>query len=68
MAKKKKETEKDALADIEALASSSSLPDWERVGLMHAMDWAPGKQITEAAFNDALEKFRNRPQGGGRIV
>lgn len=69
MAKKKEmEKEKEKLEDVEVHALASSVPDWEVAGLMRAAGWAPGKQVTKTVFNDTLEKFRNRPQGGGRIA
>ena len=68
MAKKQQAKAKEEELDLAALAEKSALPSWELAGLMQAAGWAPGKQITETAFNDALKRFRNRPLGGGRIV
>lgn len=56
---------KEDLLPVETLAKD--LPSWETAGLMAAANWAPGKQVAEKQFQDALNTFRNRPQGGGRI-
>lgn len=43
------------------------LPGWEAAALMAAAGWAPGKQVSKQEFGSAMARFRNRPQGGGRI-
>lgn len=57
----------EALFPVEELAANAGLPAWERAALTAATGWAPGKQVSRAAFEQALTDFRNRPQGGGRI-
>lgn len=68
MAKKQQEKIKEEELEVTALAEKRTLPTWELAGLMQAAGWAPGKQVTETAFDDALTRFRNRPLGGGRIA
>ncbi|MCG8553583.1 MAG: hypothetical protein MI799_24530 [Desulfobacterales bacterium] len=58
---------KDVIFPVEDLAKKQALPGWETAALMRSVRWAPGKQVSEADFTAALEKFRSRPQGGGRI-
>lgn len=58
---------KEPLHPVETLADDHGLPSWETAALVTATGWAQGKQVTEAEFESALTKFRNRPQGGGRI-
>jgi hypothetical protein len=60
-------TKKEALSPVETLAETNGLLSWETAGLMKAAGWAQGKQVSEKQFQQALTKFRNRPQGGGRI-
>jgi hypothetical protein len=55
------------LFDVETLAGKHNLPGWETAALMRSARWAPGKQVSEDDFTIALDKFRSRPQGGGRI-
>lgn len=55
------------LRPVSELAAAAGLPAWELAGLARAAGWAPGKQVTEADFAAALERFRARPQGGGKI-
>lgn len=55
------------LFDVKDLAEKYGLPDWEFHALMRAAAWALGKMVVEAVFAATLEKFRSRPQGGGRI-
>ncbi len=52
---------------VSKLAEGGKVPAWELAALRKATGWAPGKQVTEAQFAEALIKLRNRPQGGGRI-
>ena len=61
---KKNENE---LIDVKEAAFHESIPDWESAGLMQTLNWAPGKKVTREAFKKALQKFRNRPQGGKGI-
>lgn len=62
-----KKKEKEDLLPIEEWAKRHKLPAWEAASLMAAAGWAKGKQVSEKQFSEALMKFRNRPQGGGRI-
>jgi len=64
---RKQQTKEEELG-VTALAEKRALPPWELAGLMQAAGWAPGKQVTETAFDDALTRFRTRPLGGGRIA
>lgn len=60
-------TAKEELKDVSGLAEDMGLKSWERAGLLSAAGWAEGKQVTRSAFEKALEGFRTRRQGGGRI-
>ncbi|MBW2596984.1 MAG: hypothetical protein JRC93_13665 [Deltaproteobacteria bacterium] len=53
------------LSPIEELGRD--IKPWELAGLMRAAGWAEGKQVTAGDFKLALTKFRQRPQGGGKI-
>lgn len=53
--------------DITVLAENDNIPAWELAGIMKAAGWAEGKRISGDEFTAAVKKFRNRPQGGGRI-
>ena len=55
------------LFPVEQLAEAKGLPDWELAALRQATGWADGKQVSDAGFDQALTRFRSRPQGGGRI-
>lgn len=59
--------EVERLEAVETLAAAAGVRPWELAGLMRAARWSPGKQVAEATFEDALNRFRKRPQGGGRI-
>ena len=62
------DAQKDAaLFPVEQLADERELPVWELAALRHATGWADGKQVSATEFDQALTRFRNRPQGGGRI-
>lgn len=52
---------------VEDLAMARKLPSWELAGLRHATGWRAGKQVSEDEFESALELFRSRPVGGGKI-
>ncbi len=56
------------LRPIEDLAQAACVPAWELAGLMRAVSWAEGKQVTEKDFNAALNALKKRGQGGGRIA
>ncbi len=60
----KKETK---LFRVSKLAKNRKLPAWELAALRQATGWAPGKQVSKKEFEDAVNKLRDRPQGGGRI-
>lgn len=55
------------LYPVEEFAKKTSVPGWELAALRQATGWAAGKQTTQDEFDSALDKLRNRPQGGGRI-
>lgn len=55
------------IIDIEALAEENGLADWERAAFFHAAEWAGGKQVSREDFMAALDKFKARRMGGGRI-
>lgn len=55
------------LKPVEHLAKEKNIKTWELAGLMRAAGWAPGKQVAEGEFDLALNKFRRRPQGGGKL-
>jgi len=59
--------EKEIEQDVVILAGHMNLAAWERAGLFKAAGWAPGKQVSLSVFTAALEGFRERRQGGGRI-
>jgi hypothetical protein len=59
--------EAETRLDVLALAGQMNLAAWERAGLFKAAGWAPGKQVSLSVFTAALEGFRERRQGGGRI-
>ncbi|WP_321495630.1 hypothetical protein [uncultured Desulfobacter sp.] len=54
-------------SDIQVLADTHHVPAWELAGVMRASRWAAGKHVTEDEFISALEMFRQRRQGAGRI-
>ena len=55
------------LMPVEELAEKAGIKTWEVAGLMRAAGWAPGKQVTKEDFDQTLDRFRKRPQGGGKI-
>jgi hypothetical protein len=65
--KAQKPATSNELAPVEELAGHAGITSWELAGLMRAAGWAPGKQATKEEFGRALDRFRKRPQGGGRI-
>lgn len=67
--KQKKESApvKEEFSDATVFADGIALSPWERAGLFKAAGWAPGKQVSLSVFTAALEGFRERRQGGGRI-
>lgn len=56
--------QEDALCDVDALISQAALPAWQGAALCRAENWAPGKQVTQAAFATALERLNSRRMGG----
>ena len=58
---------KPELYPIEHLVADNKVAAWEGVAMMRAMGWFPGKMVPEEMFTDALTRFRNRPQGSGKI-
>lgn len=55
------------IVPVDDLAQRLRLADWELAGLMRAAGWATGKQVSEDEFLATLQRFRQRPQGSGRI-
>jgi len=55
------------LHPVEELAVARGVGTATMVAICRASGWLPGKQVTEAEFDQALEKFRGRAMGGGRI-
>lgn len=62
-----KHNKKFELFDVQKIAGQRGIPEWETAGMMRAVGWASGKQVTKTQFETALTNFRNRRQGGGRI-
>lgn len=60
-------TTDSALVDINKLANAYGLPGWEKAGLFKASGWAQGKKVADSEFKQALDKFRKRKLGGGKI-
>lgn len=58
---------KAPLFPVEDLAEKAKVPAWELAALRQGMSWADGKQVTQGEFDTALNRLRNRPQGGGTI-
>ncbi len=56
-----------ALEPVEKLARAAKVPDWECAAMMHAAGWSPGKVVNQSRFDAALDGFRKRPMGGGRL-
>ncbi|OQY20079.1 MAG: hypothetical protein B6I36_02220 [Desulfobacteraceae bacterium 4572_35.1] len=67
MAKPRKKASAKDLQPVESLAVDLSIPPWELAGMMRAAGWAEGKQVTADEFADALQRFRSRRVGGGKI-
>jgi hypothetical protein len=57
----------ESMLDIDDLADRAGLKRWEKKALCQAAGWAPGKQVTGPVFDQALDKLRRRPIGGGKI-
>ncbi|WP_035278072.1 hypothetical protein [Desulforegula conservatrix] len=55
------------IIDIEALAEEAGLADWEKAAFFRAAEWAGGKQVSREDFMAALDRFKARRMGGGRI-
>ncbi len=53
--------------DVEELLEKSGLSPWEAAGFKQFTHWEEGKQVTEQEFSQALDKFKNRTQGGGSL-
>ncbi|MDH3975529.1 MAG: hypothetical protein OEV42_14725 [Deltaproteobacteria bacterium] len=58
---------KEPLKAVEDLAAEKSLQRWELAALRHATGWLEGKQVKASEFDDALERFRCRRQGSGKL-
>lgn len=61
------EDDETKLFPVEEIAKKKGVKSWETAGLVQAVGWLPGKQVTAGEFDLALSRFRKRPQGGGRI-
>lgn len=53
---------------VEDLAGKAGIKQWELAGIRRYLGWPDGKQVSEKDFSDAVERFRNRPQGGGNVA
>ncbi len=63
----KKKAKKTEFFPVDVLAAKVKIPAWELAALRQAMNWADGKQVSEQAFREALDRLRTRPQGGGSL-
>lgn len=54
------------LQDVDELIRTHGLPAWQGAALCRFAGWAPGKAVSEAEFETALEGLAKRPMGGGR--
>ncbi|MHC1750930.1 hypothetical protein [Humidesulfovibrio sp.] len=54
------------LQDVDELIRTHDLPAWQGAALCRFAGWAPGKAVSEAEFEKALEGLAKRPMGGGR--
>lgn len=54
------------LQDVDELIRAHGLPAWQGAALCRFAGWAPGKAVSEAEFETALEGLAKRPMGGGR--
>lgn len=54
------------LHPVEDLAAESGMPAHAVAGICRANGWAPGKQLTVAEFETAMEAYKTRPMGSGR--
>ena len=50
--------------DVDSLIEQEGLPAWHGAALCRAEGWAPGKQVTEQEFADALHRLSCRRLGG----
>jgi len=57
----------NGLVDIDELAKVKDLPWWEKAAFFRAASWAPGKKVTEKAFDQGLKRFQERHLGSGKI-
>lgn len=55
----------EVLVTIEELARRHQVPGWVLAGLKVANKWGAGKQLTEAEFIAARDKWLSGPMGGG---
>jgi len=62
------ETEVPDVMEPEAWGEELSVPDWKVAGMMAAMGWVSGKQVTRAEFSAAVTAFDTRGQGTGMIT
>jgi hypothetical protein len=63
----KNKTEAPPKFPVETLAEEAGIPAWELAALRVGMKWADGKQVAQTEFDDALNRLRTRPQGGGAL-
>ncbi|WP_027188355.1 hypothetical protein [Desulfovibrio cuneatus] len=50
--------------DVDSLIDKEGLPAWHGAALCRAEGWAPGKQVTQQEFADALMRLSSRRLGG----
>ena len=65
VAPKSKEQEK--LQPLAELAAERGMPAPALAGMCRAHSWAEGKQVTATEFETAMDAYRNKPMGSGRI-
>ena len=56
-----------ALESLSVLADRHRIPAWMDASLRRYMGWEDGKMVTDALYRDALDKFKTRRLGGGRV-
>lgn len=57
----------EQLFSLDELAHANRVAGWQQSSLMRLMGWQPGKMVTEAEYEAALDQLNNRRQGGGRL-
>ncbi|WP_419787217.1 hypothetical protein [Pseudodesulfovibrio sp.] len=63
----KNKTEATPVFPVETLAKGVGITAWELAALRVGMNWAEGKAVSKTEFDNALNRLRTRPQGGGTL-